>query len=861
MTKLTNYLVTVTDTKETLTVSTGQSTPANSNRITISEDSGGFSFGTVGVTPTFCLADNSPVLTNPDGKCPVYQDLIPRTVFSGIINTFLISATGTISSPVINCTYSEFSYLISVAASAGATTGTTTLTGSVTPNITLKGTSVRLVYFGASIATPGVDYNVIAYNGNPAPFALGYIQIELLKPIVSGTPYNIIFNAQFNAIYGTFSLSEAVYGNDGCYGPFTNNQPDAAVCTYVAPTTTTTSTSTSTTTTTSTSTSTTTTTTTLCPTCTYGISVGTTTSCSGGTATKNISINSSCGNSEARLVAVGNGAVTTGWINVNFGVAIYSFTSVLIGTYNVEIRPKSSVTTCPSQITPESFNVCCNTSATWTNTGSQYCDGCAIKQLQTDTNFCSSTYNTTRVITISASDASCGTWGPQTQYCPNYGVYPFQLRTRETNTCGQTRNDSVVANLSPTCGYGCGYWGLSVTFNGYFCNNTTNGSGVVTINVGVANGSYEARLVSTGAGVTTGWIAGNTFTGVYDGTYYAQVRSTSDNSCTASTVGTGQNYQTVACCSTTPNWVDNGASYCDACVSKQPQIDNNPCSSTYNQTRVINAGSACNTTQNWVNTGSYNCYGTCNKYNVEIQNNPCASGYNTTRQGSVAEFGSTFCGGCCGQSTAANWVNSGSYNCYGSCTKYNVEIDNNGCSPTYNQTRQGSAVEFNSSFCGGCCGSSPSANWVNNGSTYCDGCYLQQPQIDDNPCSSTYGDTRNVDLGVNTACGAWVQSFYCVGYDKWSKETNTCTGSIRDQYLVEVNSSYCGYVPPPTCRTYQIVGYNSDEYVDGVYTNCAGFPDSFSFYGGPGTVGTVCAQPSSVYITSGNGAANDIGGC
>ena len=859
MTKLTNYLVTVTDTKETLAVSVGQTTPANSDRITISEDSGGFSFGTVGVTPTFCLADNSPVLTNPDGKCPVYQDLIPRTIFSGIVNTFLISATGTISSPVINCTYSEFSYLISVAASAGATTGTTTLTGSVTPNITLKGTSVRLVYFGASIATPGVDYNVIAYNGNPAPFALGYIQIELLKPIVSGTPYNIIFNAQFNAIYGTFSLSEAVYGNDGCYGPFTNNQPDAAVCTYVAPTTTTTSTSTSTTTTTSTST--TTTTTTLCPTCTYGVSIGTTTSCSGGTATKNISINSSCGNSEARLVAVGNGAVTTGWLNVNFGVAIYSFTSVLIGTYNVEIRPKSSVTTCPSQITPESFNVCCNTSATWTNTGSQYCDGCAIKQLQTDTNFCSSTYNTTRVITISASDASCGTWGPQTQYCPNYGVYPFQLRTRETNTCGQTRNDSVVANLSPTCGYSCGYWGLSVTFNGYFCNNTTNGSGVVTISVGVANGSYEARLVSTGAGVTTGWLAGNTFTGVYDGTYYAQVRSTSDNSCTASTVGTGQNYQTVACCSTTPNWVDNGAAYCDNCVSKQPQIDNNPCSSSYNQTRVINAGSACNTTQNWVNTGNYNCYSTCNKYNVEIQNNPCASGYNTTRQGSVVEFGSTFCGGCCGQSTAANWVNSGTYACYATCNKYNVEIDNNGCSPTYGQTQQGSLVESNSTFCGGCCGSSPSANWVNNGSTFCSGCYLQQPQIDDNPCSSTYGDTRDVDLGVNTACGAWVQSFYCVGYDKWSKETNTCTGSIRDQYLVEVNSAYCGYVPPPTCRTYQIVGYNSDEYVDGVYTNCAGFPDSFSFYGGPGTVGTVCAQPSSVYITSGNGAANDVGGC
>lgn len=671
MTKLTNYLVTVTDTKETLAVSSGQSTPANSNRITISEDSGGFSFGTVGVTPTFCLADSSPVLTNPDGKCPVYQDLIPRTVFSGIVNTFLISATGTISSPVINCTYSEFSYLISVAASTGATTGTTILTGSVTPNITLKGTSVRLVYFGASIATPGVDYNVIAYNGNPAPFAIGYIQIELLKPIVSGTPYNIIFNAQFNAIYGTFSLSEAVYGNDGCYGPFTNNQPDAAVCTYVVPSTTTTTTSTTT----------------------------------------------------------------------------------------------------------------CNPTPNWQNTGFSCYGGCNKYNVQTDQNPCSPTYNTTRQGSLVESNST---------YCGG--------------CCGQ----STTANWQDTGIYNC---------------------------YGTCNLYYEQQDINP---------CSSTFGQTRQGPLY-QTNSTSCGGCC------GQ--------STTPNWVDNGAAYCDSCVSKQPQIDNNPCSSSYNQTRVINAGSACNTTQNWVNTGSYNCYGTCNKYNVEIQNNPCASGYNTTRQGSVAEFGSTFCGGCCGQSTAANWVNSGSYNCYGSCTKYNVEVDNNGCSPTYNQTRQGSAVEFNSSFCGGCCGSSPSANWVNNGSTYCDGCYLQQPQIDNNPCSSTYGDTRNVDLGVNTACGAWVQSFYCVGYDKWSKETNTCTGNIRNQYLVEVNSSYCGYVPPPTCRTYQIVGYNSDEYVDGVYTNCAGFSDSFSFYGGPGTVGYVCAQPSSVYITSGNGAANDVGGC
>jgi hypothetical protein len=240
MTKATNYLVTVTDTKETLSVSYGQSTPVNSDRITISEDSGGFTFGTVGVTPTFCLADNSPVLTNPDGKCPVYQDLIPRTVLNGIVNTYFISATGGLGSPTIGCTTAEFSYLISIGAIAGATTGTTTLTGQVTSNVTLYGTGLRWIYYGNTPAVAGVDYNLIAYNGNPAPYAIGYIEVQLLKPIIPGTPYNLAFNAQYNTYAGTFNLAETLSGTDGCYGPFVNNQPNAITCTYATTTTTTT---------------------------------------------------------------------------------------------------------------------------------------------------------------------------------------------------------------------------------------------------------------------------------------------------------------------------------------------------------------------------------------------------------------------------------------------------------------------------------------------------------------------------------------------------------------------------------------------------------------------------------------------
>jgi hypothetical protein len=125
---------------------------------------------------------------------------------------------------------------------------------------------------------------------------------------------------------------------------------------------------------------------------------------------------------------------------------------------------------------------------------------------------------------------------------------------------------------------------------------------------------------------------------------------------------------------------------------------------------------------------------------------------------------------------------------------------------------------------------------------------------------------------------------YCSGVDLIGVYADGSCGTFDS--TIEFNSPSCGYVPPtttppptasptasptapptaaptapPSCRTYEIVGYNLDEYVDGTYTNCGGGSDSFSFYGGPGPVGSVCAQPSSVYITSGNGAANDIGAC
>jgi hypothetical protein len=423
-----------------------------------------------------------------------------------------------------------------------------------------------------------------------------------------------------------------------------------------------------------------------------------------------------------------------------------------------------------------------------------------------------------------------------------------------TNTANYV-NGTISVNGSNTSSFttysATTYYELYGCVNGNYAYTTLVPFGVNNRYVNPSGGDY---YIYTGASVSQCTVPP---------TYNSSLQRTTTYNCVDPTTT----------CNPSPNWVNTGTSCYGSCNLYYVQTDQNTCSGdpTSGQTRQgaliqsnsTSCGGCCgqSTSANWQNNGNYSCYGTCDNYYIQTDVNGCSPTSGQTRQGSVYQYNSTACGGCCGQSTSANWVNNGSYSCYGSCDQYYIQVDNNPCSSTYNQTRQGSVYQYNTSYCGGCCGSSPSANWVNNGSTFCSGCYLQQPQIDNNPCSFTYGQTRDVDLGVNTSCGYWAQSFYCVGYNKWSKETNSCTGNVRNEYEVQANSPYCGYVPPPTCRTYQIIGYNSDEYVDGVYTNCAGFSDSFSFYGGPGTVGYICAQPSSVYITSGNGAANDVGSC
>jgi hypothetical protein len=149
------------------------------------------------------------------------------------------------------------------------------------------------------------------------------------------------------------------------------------------------------------------------------------------------------------------------------------------------------------------------------------------------------------------------------------------------------------------------------------------------------------------------------------------------------------------------------------------------------------------------------------------------------------------------------------------------------------------------------------------------------------PTTTTQAPTTTTTTTTCPAFGTYLYEFCGPGpeFDLIGVFADGSCGTY--QSVLVPNDPACGYVvpttttqapPPPTttttttvappaCRTYQIVGDNADESVNGVYTNCSGGSDSFSFFGGPGTVGYVCAQISSLYVTSGNGFATDVGGC
>jgi hypothetical protein len=69
------------------------------------------------------------------------------------------------------------------------------------------------------------------------------------------------------------------------------------------------------------------------------------------------------------------------------------------------------------------------------------------------------------------------------------------------------------------------------------------------------------------------------------------------------------------------------------------------------------------------------------------------------------------------------------------------------------------------------------ATWVNNGATYCDGINRYQPQINNNPCHSPFGETQNAFVD-NTSC--LIPTSLQLSLDEYSI-INSCGGTNTAQ--------------------------------------------------------------------------------
>lgn len=253
---------------------------------------------------------------------------------------------------------------------------------------------------------------------------------------------------------------------------------------------------------------------------------------------------------------------------------------------------------------------------------------------------------------------------------------------------------------------------------------------------------------------------------------------------------------------TTPNWVSQGFNTCSSCVTYLVYRDLNPSSPTYNNYRVngVNVGNTAPTNGNCVTTGTWTsqAYTTCincANLNVERDTNACSATYNQYRAGGVVLGLTAPASGNC--NVTPNFVSQG-YNTCVDCTNYLVYRDTTPCSPTYNNYRVNGVNVGNTAPTNGNC--ITTANWVNDGDSFCTDCVAYQPQKDNNPCSATYNNTRNVNLGEAAPCNytaTWTSQEYntcedCVTYLVY-RDTNACSITYNKY---KVNNRVVGNTAP-----------------------------------------------------------------
>ena len=360
-----------------------------------------------------------------------------------------------------------------------------------------------------------------------------------------------------------------------------------------------------------------------------------------------------------------------------------------------------------------------------------YSGGCQTCPAVTTTTTC----NPTPVWT-NQGYTTCGL--PYDSTCNNYTVY------RDTNSCSPTFNNYQVNGLnqgntmppSVNCSTTATWTSQGYNTCGYIYNSTCNNYLVYrdTNPCSATSGNYRVNGVNVGASVPSN---GN--------------------------------------CSTAETWVDQGYATCGypydgTCYNYEVEKNTNPCSSTYNHYRVngVDVGTAqpsngnCSTTAAWTsqayNTCGYPYDATCNNYLVYKDTNPCSSTYNNYRVNGSNVGASVPPNYSCSTSPAYNNL-VGTYwlcNYEGTPGKYAFQVyqNSNPCFTGANKwySSDGQYWSYDPS------NSEPSGapDWQTI-STFCAGPFnydLYAHQQDENPCSTTYGNTRDILIEVHSAdCG------------------------------------------------------------------------------------------------------------
>jgi hypothetical protein len=608
-----------------------------------------------------------------------------------------------------------------------------------------------------------------------------------------------------------------------------------------------------------------------------------------------------CGTQETRIITPCSTACTS-----------TTFTETCSGTYNENVL-RTFRFVCNGALTGQTTTYTCgpcsSTTQDW-KVQSYECvpNDCNLREVQKQMNPCAPAFNTTRVVNTFTVNCQCG---PTCTSTPTYteavcGGAPTFVRT-VTTKAGCT--NEVISVVNTNCSTLCGAstvqeWTNSGAIQCY--GTCVKKQRQVQTNACAAGFGTERFVDVGGASCDCGETClGQETHNFCSGTDNKDLYTVQRYVCAPkSFIGTPQLLETCSspiCTTKTATYTSQGTTACyipptgsGNCTTGGVFRDTNRCSPTFNNYFILvggtyqNVGSgqptpgACNTNPIWGNNGSFACYGTCNKYNVEQNVNRCSSTFGQTRQGSLVETNTTFCGGCCGLSTAQ--VQGAQVGTYYTCSGGTVNsapvfVNSNVCYLGPNQwSLNGIWISSNPS------NNPPSTDpvWDNDGSPFCgtggslSNCQLYQKQVNTNPCSSA--TVRYIDQGPSNSCGTWEPYAYCfpefnvAPYAYLTGQENTCTGDRRNQTYTE-NS--------PNCKPEELQGFPMSASGGDAITACGNeignFPTAYCLGGVPGIGRQIFDAPvgGSVYsdgfyhvgpgnwisITGGDGFVTSNGPC